>query len=166
MITESGRVVAIERDGVWVETANQSACGRCAARKGCGQSLLAQMDGHRSYIKASYNGFQAEDFNEHQTVTIGIHESAVLRGSLLVYSLPLLGLVVGATIAHLLRWSEPFAVFAAVAGMVLMALVVNRLSRRIDSDPRFQPVVIEPRGEATVLNASDLSAASENRFPS
>ena len=40
-IIESGRVVAVEETGVWVETIRSSACGSCAARSGCGHRTLA-----------------------------------------------------------------------------------------------------------------------------
>jgi len=40
MLRESGRVVAIESDAVWVETIRSSLCGSCAAKAGCGQDYL------------------------------------------------------------------------------------------------------------------------------
>ncbi|GIR82921.1 MAG: hypothetical protein CM15mP84_06690 [Cellvibrionales bacterium] len=37
-LTETGRVVAIESDAVWVEADRSSACGKCAARAGVGMA--------------------------------------------------------------------------------------------------------------------------------
>ncbi len=142
MIIESGRIVAVESGGVWVETANQSACGRCAARKGCGQSLLVQVDGHRSYIKAAWNGQQAQDFREGEFIRIGVHETAVLRGSLMAYCLPLAGLVGGATLGDAMGFPESGVVAVAIAGLVLAGIVVRGLSWLYKNDERFQPVVI------------------------
>ena len=52
MLVETGRVVAVDPDGVWVETIRQSTCGSCAAQQGCGHSLLNRIsDGKRSYIR-------------------------------------------------------------------------------------------------------------------
>ncbi len=142
MITETGKVVAIETNGVWVETANQSACGRCAARKGCGQSLLVKADGHRSYIQAAWNGHASDKCREGDLITIGIHESAVLRGSLMVYCLPLLGLVVGAIIGNILSLPEAGVAASTAIGLTAATLGVRWFSRRHVGDPRFQPVVV------------------------
>jgi sigma-E factor negative regulatory protein RseC len=142
VIIESGRIVAMECDGVWVETANQSACGRCSARKGCGQSLLAQVNGHRSYIKAAWNGQTSRNFREGDFISIGVHETAVLRGSLIAYCLPLIGLVGGATLGNAAALSEPGVVAFSIAGLILAAVVVHGLSRFYRDDERFQPVVI------------------------
>lgn len=142
MIVETGRVVAVEADGVWVETANQSACGSCAARKGCGQSLLAQMQGHRSYIKAIWRNESTPRLQEGDLIEIGIQESAVTRGSLLVYCLPLLGLVVGSAIGDAGGLPEGGVVLAALAGLGFAGAGVRWLSRLHDTDERYQPVVI------------------------
>ena len=42
-LSEMGRVVAIESDAVWVEADRSAACGKCAARAGCGQGALSAM---------------------------------------------------------------------------------------------------------------------------
>lgn len=142
LIIEQGKVVAIEADGIWVETANQSACGKCAARKGCGQSLLAQIDGHRSYIKAALNGFHPADFKEGGVITIGVHEDAVARGSLLVYCLPLLGLLCGAALGDAFGLPEAGVVAFAAAGLLLCGLAVRTISHAKATDERFQPIVV------------------------
>ena len=36
-LSETGRVVAVEPDAVWIEADRSAACGKCAARAGCGQ---------------------------------------------------------------------------------------------------------------------------------
>ena len=52
MLVETGRVVAVEEDSLWVETIRQSTCGSCAAQKGCGHGLLNRYaDGKRGYIQ-------------------------------------------------------------------------------------------------------------------
>lgn len=143
MITEPGKVVAIDADGIWVETANQSACSRCSARKGCGQSLLAQMDGHRSYIKAGLNGHAPGDFREGNLITIGVHETAVLRGSLMVYCLPLLGLMGGALAGNAFDLNELGVAVCTLAGLVTAAVAVRWSSQAHSHDERFQPVVVD-----------------------
>ena len=51
MIRETGTVVAIEDNGVWVETIQQSACQTCVAEKGCGQRLIAKVTGNTTAIR-------------------------------------------------------------------------------------------------------------------
>ena len=61
MLTESGRVVAVNDSTVWVETIQQSTCGQCAARKGCGQSMLSKMyDGRRHHIEVPIQDYAGE----------------------------------------------------------------------------------------------------------
>ena len=37
MLEETGTVVKIEPDALWVETVQTTTCGSCSARRGCGQ---------------------------------------------------------------------------------------------------------------------------------
>ena len=55
MLKESGKVVSIEDDGLWVETIQQSTCGSCRAKKGCGQQLLSKIGVHSANIKAVFD---------------------------------------------------------------------------------------------------------------
>ena len=42
-VTEPGIVVGVETNAVWVEADRSAACGRCAARAGCGQGALSAL---------------------------------------------------------------------------------------------------------------------------
>ena len=91
-LTETGRVVAIESNAVWVEADRSSACGKCAARAGCGHgalaALLQQGKGRvRAVSGADLTVAQCELGDE---VTICIPEATLLSGTLLIYGLPLL----------------------------------------------------------------------------
>lgn len=93
MITETGRVVAVSGDQVWVQTIRQSACQSCSARRGCGQRVMAGASGGKANQVLVANTFGAKVGDE---VTVAIAESALLNASLLVYALPLLLFVGGA----------------------------------------------------------------------
>ena len=43
MSQEVVQVVGTGDDGIWVEGVQQSACGACSARAGCGQHTLSKM---------------------------------------------------------------------------------------------------------------------------
>ena len=75
MLTETGRVVAVDADGVWVETIRQSTCGSCAAQKGCGHGLMNRIsDGHRSLIRALPGRLSAGDCQVDDQVRISMPE--------------------------------------------------------------------------------------------
>ena len=71
MVKEQGRVVAVEPDGVWIETLRRSACSSCAGKSGCGQHLAErsrQADPSLSYIKVS----SARVLHEGDLVVVGM----------------------------------------------------------------------------------------------
>lgn len=126
MLTESGKVIAVEDDGVWVETLQLSACSQCKARHGCGQKVLATAESRLTCIKALYG----EDFVGPQPVlgqqvTIGIDEQALVRGALYSYGLPLLLMLVAVALVGIYIASEWAVMTAAAVGLVIGGLIVR-----------------------------------------
>ncbi|MYM62592.1 SoxR reducing system RseC family protein [Pseudomaricurvus sp. HS19] len=143
MITESGRIMAIEPDCLWVETIQSSTCQSCAAQKGCGQSLVAKWSGQTSYIRVLLEGRDPAAYQMHQQITIGIPEEVVARGSLLVYITPLAGLLLGALASNLLQLPEWGIMLSSLTGFGLGALAVRWHSAVRRNDPRVQPVLVD-----------------------
>lgn len=147
MIEEHAQVVAINADGIWVETQRRSACGQCAVNKGCGTATLAKVLGNkRSRVRA---------LNPHATavavgdeVVIGIDEQALIKGSLAVYTLPLLTMFLFALLGDvlgtqlLLESSELVAIGLGIFGLLLGYAWVRRFTDRIASDERYQPILL------------------------
>lgn len=147
MIEEHAQVVAVNADGIWVETQRRSACGQCAVNKGCGTATLAKVLGNkRSRVRA---------LNPHDTpvavgneVIIGIDEQALIKGSLAVYTLPLLTMFLFALLGDvlgtqlLLESSEPMAIGFGIFGLLLGYAWVRRFTDRIASDERYQPILL------------------------
>ena len=96
MIFETGIVVNNEHGSLLVETIQRTACDTCIAEKGCGQSLLAKLTGKTNRIRVLLGDYPAESIELGQSITIGIPENVIVKGSLLVYMLPILMAVVGA----------------------------------------------------------------------
>lgn len=140
MIEESGRVVAVESAAVWVETRISSTCSGCSVRSGCGQGLADRLGIHerRGLIRARCD-FRL-DIGD--SVVIGIHEGALLRGAVLVYLFPLLALFAAATVAAELGMAEPYVIFTGALGFFASCVVVRRHSQRAADDPALQPVVL------------------------
>ena len=149
MILETGVVVAVESDGLWVETIQKSACEVCVAEKGCGQKFLSKLAGKTVSIRVLRNKMSAEQYSVGQSVTIGIPEDVIVMASLLVYLLPIFAAIGG---AWLFSGSDLQAVAGALGGLVLGGLVVNLHSVRKRDDVRFNPVLIEEQVQPSTLN--------------
>ncbi|RLQ21496.1 transcriptional regulator [Seongchinamella sediminis] len=146
MVTETGRVVAVESDGVWVETIRQSTCGSCAAQKGCGHGLMNRIgDGRRSLIRALPGKLAAADCQVDDQVRISIPEAVILRGSLLVYILPLLVMLGGAAGGSALfpDSGDLAAALGATGGFFLGFALVRLHAHRHRDDRSLQPTLVE-----------------------
>ncbi|MCW1936407.1 MULTISPECIES: SoxR reducing system RseC family protein [Pseudomonas] len=140
MIEEQGRVVALEPGAVWVETLRKSTCSSCSANAACGQGLMDRLGvgRQRGYVRAlSQTPLAVGD-----TVIIGVREDLLVRSSLLVYLLPLLGLFAAALLADGLGLSEPLVIFAGLSGLLASWLLVRWRAARVAENPLLQPVVL------------------------
>jgi sigma-E factor negative regulatory protein RseC len=140
MIEEQGRVVAVEAGAVWVETLRKSTCSSCSVSAGCGQGVLDRLGvgGRRGHVRA----LSDLSLSVGDAVVIGVREDLLVRGSLLVYLMPLLGLFGAALLADSLALAEPYVVLSAVLGLGLSWLAVRWRSARTAGDPALQPVVL------------------------
>lgn len=143
MIEENGRIVAIDADALWVETIQRSTCGACVARKGCGQTLLSKLGVKPVYLRVLPSERLASAYRIGDTITIGVPDDVVVKGSLLMYMVPLLCLLVFAAIAHTYFANEAAVVLAAVTGFALGAIVIRWHAHYYRNDSRHQPVIIE-----------------------
>ena len=137
---ETGRVVALENDAVWVETQRQGSCGSCAARSGCGHGLLASAGSRPELVRARLRQGGPRDLALHDRVRIGIPERGFLSAAVLLYLFPLLCCVAAAMLASLLfkdAGSAPYAdlvtAAAALLGLSCGFLWVRWRSGRADS---------------------------------
>ena len=90
-LSETGRVVAVESDAVWVEADRTAACGKCAARAGCGQGALSAMlqSGTGRVRAVSSDALRAEQCELGEEEVIQVPESTLLSGTFLIYGVPL-----------------------------------------------------------------------------
>jgi sigma-E factor negative regulatory protein RseC len=146
MMFESGRVVAVEPDGLWVETIRQSTCGACAARKGCGHSVINSIsDGQRSLVRVLPGDHVLSDCTVDDRVRFSIPEEVILRGSLVVYILPLACMLLGAVLAaHYLQGSQDLlAATGAAVGFGMGFALVRWHAWLHREDVRMQPTLVE-----------------------
>lgn len=145
MILETGRIVSIEAEGVWVETIQKSACGSCKAEKGCGQSLLHKWDGHSAYIWVLLDGRDPASYRVGDEIQIGIPEEVIARASLLVYLVPVISLVAATALAQNQFAHEGITSLAGFAGLIVGGLIVRWHSWRTRFDRDLQPVLVDDR---------------------
>jgi len=146
MLYESGRVVAMDADGLWVETIRQSTCGACAAQKGCGHSLINSIsDGQRSYLRVLPGRCGVSDCSLDDQVRFSIPEEVILRGSLVVYVLPLVCMLLGAVLAvnYGQGGQDILAALGASAGFALGFALVRWHAWRHRDDVGMQPTLVE-----------------------
>lgn len=128
MITENGKVIAVNGDRVWVQTISASACQQCSAQKGCGQKALAQMSGGRANQVLVANTINAKVGDE---VTLGIEESALLGASVLVYAVPLVTMLLATIAGHNLSGGQDIgAILGAATGLGAGLLATRFLQGR------------------------------------
>ncbi|WP_273428231.1 SoxR reducing system RseC family protein [Marinobacter sp.] len=145
MITETGTVIALKGEQVWVQTISQSACENCSARSGCGQRVLASASGGRANQVLVHNTVSAQVGDE---VTLGIDEQALLSASLMVYALPLLLMVLASIAGHRLSGGmDAGAIAGAVTGLAAGFWIGRRL--QTGRGDRYQPHLLRVNRIAT-----------------
>lgn len=133
MIEQRARVKRVEGNRVWVQTETQTGCHSCGARSGCGSALIAQMFPARFnqqlQIPLSQDHTTPPRIGDH--VVLGIDEAYLQKVSLLLYAVPLLGLLAGAVAGQFLTGTEPGAMVAGLSGLCLALLSVKWGARRL-----------------------------------
>ena len=82
MSQEVVQVVGTGDDGIWVEGVQQSACGACSARAGCGQHTLSKMG---KPVRLWVN--TADSFTVGEQVTIMLPSGSLAVSALAMYGL-------------------------------------------------------------------------------
>jgi sigma-E factor negative regulatory protein RseC len=145
MIEETGQVVEVQGEFAWIEHERSNTCGSCSVRKGCGTSAIARVLGQRRVRLRVLNHINAHVGDQ---VVVGIAEQGLLRGSLAVYAMPLLGLFAGALAGRFFGTSvfalqsDGLSIAGAGIGFAAALFWLRRFSRRKQQDASYQPVAL------------------------
>ncbi|MGD2052544.1 MAG: SoxR reducing system RseC family protein [Gammaproteobacteria bacterium] len=144
MIEETARVIAIENGQLWLEAQTTSACSACEAKQGCGTSVLSKWVGRKFTRFQVPNTVNARVGDE---VVVGLAEEAMLKGSVLVYLLPLLAMIGFALLAESLIAAEAGArdlmvLVSAIVGFALTLAIARRLLASSSNRSKLTPVVL------------------------
>ena len=143
MLLETGRIVSVEPQGLWVETIQRSACSSCQAQKGCGHSLLAKVGASASHLWVLLEGRDVSHYQVGNEVQIGVPEEVIAQGSLFVYMMPLLSMIAATVVSHHYLFSDGMTAICALIGLLIGAAIVRWCSYLIRFDSRLQPVLID-----------------------
>ncbi|PLW68010.1 SoxR reducing system RseC family protein [Pseudohalioglobus lutimaris] len=145
MLLETGRVVAIEPDGIWVETIRKTTCGSCAAQKGCGHGLLNSISsGRRSLIRALPGELDPAECRVDDEVQISIPDEVILRGSFIVYIVPLVFMMLGTIIGSESAGNADLGgALGAAAGFIVGFSLVRVHAWRHRDDRSLQPTLVD-----------------------
>jgi len=144
MIEENARVIAIENNQLLLEAETKAACNACAAKQGCGTSVLSKWVGRKFTRFQAPNTVNAQVGDE---VVVGLAEEAMLKGSVLVYLLPLLAMIGFALLADSLISTDTasrdlLVLVSAVAGFALMLFISRWFLSTNSNRSKLTPVVL------------------------
>jgi sigma-E factor negative regulatory protein RseC len=139
MLEECGVVVRVADEFAWIQTSRHSACGHCDSKSSCGTASLSQVLGQK---KTEIKVLNQLAVRVGDNVVVGLEEQALLRGSLVIYLLPLLCLFVTAILAQTWLDSEGITVISGIAGLAGGLLWVKQITVKMADDVRYQPVML------------------------
>ncbi len=133
MIIAEAHVRRCDDQFIYVDVQRPGGCDSCDSRSSCGTSMLAPLfSRHDAPIKVARAGARARLPGE--KVRIGIQEKPFIRGTLLLYLLPLLGLIGGAMLGQWLAESffpsvnETPVILGGLSGLTAAFWLIKRIS--------------------------------------
>ena len=144
MIEEHARVIAVQNGQLLLEAQTKASCSACAVKQGCGTSVISKWVGRKFTRFQAPNTVNARVGDE---VVVGLAEEAMLKGSVLVYLLPLLAMIGFALLADSLIAADTpsrdlMVLIAAVAGFSLMLVISRLLLSTGSNSSKLTPVVL------------------------
>lgn len=115
---------------------------------------MAKWAGHTSYIWVLLEGRDPQTYKAGDSIQIGIPEDIIAKGSMLVYLLPLVVMLITATLAHQQFASEGLTVLASILGLLLGGLIIRWHAYKTRFDPRMQPVLVDDREKINWLDVN------------
>lgn len=156
MIEESVRVIKVDKEIVWVQAIQVSACGTCQAQKGCGHSLLAKAGQKEITIGVARNDLSVK---EGDVVVIGVPDQVVLRSSLFMYGTPLLTMIAVSLLLTFLGFSENSTIIGAFLALVLGFVWVSNQAKRFDI-AKWHPILLRQSVQGVnLIPACELDTA-------
>ncbi len=144
MIKEQAIVTGLDGDLARVQMQRQSTCSHCELSSGCGTGAIGRLLGHHSKPLSIRNNHNLKPGDR---ILLGIPDRAFLTASLLIYGLPLGGLIGTGLLADWAFDKSEVLVFGfAVAGFIA-GLIISDIIASYRFSQQFNPVILEIGGE-------------------
>jgi len=153
MLEEQATVVAVENETVWVEVQRQSVCGQCAANKGCGTGVLQKVLGNKRNI---FRVIGELPVNVGDSVIIGVNENALVKGSLIIYAVPIVFMIVSALLGETIAKqslsinSDYMSMVGALIGLAVSILGLRWYNHKISKNAEYQAVLLRHTNIITI----------------
>ena len=154
MIREQAIITGVKGDSFEIDILRRDSCDGCSLNKSCGVGALGRLFGRRSkpLIISSELNLKAGDH-----ILLGIADQGVLMASLVVYGLPLLMLVIVATVVHVFIGGSDLLVAAIAAVGLFCGLLLSRMLVEKYYRAKLSPTILqinnEPISSFKVLNS-------------
>ena len=148
MITEQALVTHRDGKRVEVRLLRDSACGHCELGKSCGTGAIGRLLGNRKRPLSFECG---EPLSPGDRVELALSEAALVRSSLTIYGLPLLGMLAAGLSAALAGFGEFTVIAVSVAGFYLAIKFAAWLSRRLEQQglkPHIVGIRVNPASQS------------------
>ncbi|MDG6897524.1 hypothetical protein A6A19_05900 [Actinobacillus delphinicola] len=143
MLTERGVVVAYHGGKATIKCQRQGGCTACTAKDSCGSAALSDLTNEKK--NKSDHVFIIETLTPlriGQQVEIGLKEKALVLASLLLYTIPLLTLVVSTIVSQYFCSSELICIAIIFACTTLCFFIVKIFADKLASHPAYQPILL------------------------
>lgn len=139
MVEESGIVLSVSDGFAEVETVRTSSCTACQAKSACGHHAIAKVSSSNR-MRMMVSDTLASQVG--QEVVVGIPEDTLLKASVWMYLVPLLGLVLGSVLPSLVSNESVYAAIGSVLGLATGLYFARKVSLEHVNDPDFQPKIL------------------------
>ncbi|WAT00016.1 SoxR-reducing system protein RseC [Rouxiella chamberiensis] len=140
MMKEWATVISWQNGVAELRCETQAGCSSCHSRSGCGSRVLNEL-GPQTEHNLQVNS--AEQLEPGQKVELGIMEGSLLRSALLVYMIPLFGVIAGGGVLQWLLKADVYALIGAVSGGLLGFLIARYFAAQVADKEAYQPVILQ-----------------------
>jgi sigma-E factor negative regulatory protein RseC len=144
MVKEQATVTSLNGDWAQIQMQRQTTCSHCELSNGCGMGAIGRLLGHRSKPVMIRNDHQLKPGDN---VLLGLPEKAFLKASLLIYGLPLLGLIGGGILAASIVGESDLVVFLFAAAGFTVGLKFSAHLASKQYLNQFSPRILRVRNE-------------------
>lgn len=152
VLIEKGVVTKVEGDIAWINTASKLACSSCKVESTCGNGILEKYLAGKVFVAKIENELQAKVGDK---VEISIPRSSITKASLIVYFIPLLGLILGALFGQSLFNSEASTIVSSIFGFILGLTVTHFYNQQLADEQQYQPKMVSKVSTNFVVDEFD-----------